>query len=49
MELQGKERIRDRIGHGEQQVFMLVLALNFIFKKSIAGGVEGYGLSLEQC
>jgi hypothetical protein len=29
---------------------MLALALNFIFlKKSVAGGSEGYGLSLEQC
>jgi hypothetical protein len=47
MELQGEKRIRDRIGHGEQQVFMLALALNFIFLKSVAGGAEGYGLSLE--
>ena len=44
-----REEQEDRIGYNEQQVFMLVLALNFIFKKSIAGGVEGYGLSLEQC
>jgi hypothetical protein len=35
MELQGKERFRDHIWHSEQQVFMLVLALNFIFKKKV--------------
>ena len=26
---------QDHIGHSEQQVFMLVLALNFIFKKKV--------------
>ena len=38
------EKGRTHIGHSEQQVFMLALVLNFIFK-SVSGGVIGYGLS----
>jgi hypothetical protein len=43
-----REEQEDRIGHNEQQVFMLVLVLNFIFLKC-CWRCDRIQVKLEQC